>query len=167
MARRRQAPIRLKTRTRDHIVADLAVNYVERQVLLAGCTMQEITSDYGVDVVLFIFTPAGEPERGALFLQVKGTERTLRVSAGKEISFRVERNDLLYWRNEAFPVILIVYDATEDRAWWLHVQGYMHARPGLNLFAAGKTVTVRIPVAQEFTPLGVRQIAPLRFEQPT
>jgi hypothetical protein len=90
----------------------------------------------------------------------------VRVSGGSEISFRAERADLLHWRNEAFPVILVVYDATEDRVWWLHVQGYLRARPRLNLFAAGQTVSVRIPVAQVFTPAAVRQIAPIRFEEP-
>jgi hypothetical protein len=160
--RRRQQPIRLKTRTRDHIIADLGVNHVERQVLLAGNTLHELTQDYGVDLVMFPFSVSGQPENGAIFLQVKSTEHARRLSGGQEVSIRVDRADLLHWRNEEFPVILIVYDAGDDRGWWLHVQGYLQARPSLNLFQAGQTVSVRIPIAQVLTPAAVRAIAQLR-----
>jgi hypothetical protein len=79
VGKRRPSPVRGKVRTRDHVIADLAVNHVERQVLLAGCTVQEIASDYGVDLVVFVFSASGEPENGALFLQVKATERGARL----------------------------------------------------------------------------------------
>ena len=39
-------------RTREHIIADLSVNFVERQVLLAGHTIERWYSDYGIDQVI-------------------------------------------------------------------------------------------------------------------
>lgn len=44
-----------KTRTRQHVIADLGVNYVERQVLLSGFTVQRFFPDYGIDLVLTTF----------------------------------------------------------------------------------------------------------------
>jgi hypothetical protein len=38
-----------KRRTRGHVIADLAVNHVQRHVLLAGYTMQAILNDYGLE----------------------------------------------------------------------------------------------------------------------
>lgn len=40
-------PTERKTRTRGHVIGDLAVNAVERQVLLRGYTMEGVVHDYG------------------------------------------------------------------------------------------------------------------------
>jgi hypothetical protein len=52
---RRKPPGQGKTRTREHILADLAVNAVERQVLLGNGTVERIRSDYGMDLALFTY----------------------------------------------------------------------------------------------------------------
>ena len=57
-------------------------------------------------------------------------------------AFRIERSDLVGWLAQPLPVILIVSDASEDRAHWLHVQGHFAALPDFNLFAVGKRLTV-------------------------
>jgi hypothetical protein len=44
---------RRKVRTREHIIADLAINHVERQVLLCGYSVERIEHDYGIDLVTF------------------------------------------------------------------------------------------------------------------
>lgn len=161
---RKQPPARRKRRTREHILADLAVNHVERQVLLGGHTVERISHDYGIDLMMFTYTPDGEIEDGPVYLQVKGTEQVNRVAGGQEISFRVERADLLYWLGMALPVVLIVYDDLENTAWWLHVQGHFRARPQFNVFRAGQRVTARISPAQVFDQPGIAQIARLRDE---
>jgi hypothetical protein len=51
-----------KLRTRAHVLADLSVNYVERQVLFCGCAVQRIYSDYGYDLMMSTFKPNGEIE---------------------------------------------------------------------------------------------------------
>jgi hypothetical protein len=159
---RRKPPGQGKTRTREHVVADLAVNHVERQALLGDGTVERVIRDYGLDLMLFTFTPAGELEGGTILLQVKGTERLTWQRGQARASFRIERRDLIGWLRQLLPVILIVYDATEDRAYWLHVQGHIAAQPGFNIFAAGEKVTVHLDARQALTPATIRHLADLR-----
>jgi hypothetical protein len=42
---KKKVPFRRKTRTREHVIADLAVNHVERQVLLGGGTVERVARD--------------------------------------------------------------------------------------------------------------------------
>ncbi len=44
-----------KRRTREHIIADLSVNHVERHVLLAGHVVERFTYDYGIDLEVITF----------------------------------------------------------------------------------------------------------------
>src|SRR5207253_2180402 len=128
--------LRGKIRTREHVIADLAVNHAERQVLRGGGTVERIVRDYGIDLILFTYNRAGEIESSNLFIQVKATEKLTWLEGDQAAAFRLERADLVGWLRQLLPVILIVYDATEDRAYWLHVQGYFAALPGFNLFRA-------------------------------
>jgi hypothetical protein len=38
--------VRGKTRTREHVLADLSINHVERQVLLCGFSVDRVQHDY-------------------------------------------------------------------------------------------------------------------------
>jgi hypothetical protein len=58
-------------RTRSHQIADLAVNHVERIVLLAGFSAQRIVHDYGVDLLVTTYRRNGEVEGGYLYFQCK------------------------------------------------------------------------------------------------
>jgi hypothetical protein len=49
-----------KRRTREHVIADLSVNFVERQVLLCGYTVERVWHDYGYDLFLFTYNARGE-----------------------------------------------------------------------------------------------------------
>jgi hypothetical protein len=161
---KKKAPSRRKTRTREHVIADLAVNHVERQVLLGGGTVERIVHDYGIDLVLFTYTSAGEIESSNVFIQVKATEKVTWLQDGERASVRLERSDLVAWLGQLLPVILVVYDATEDRAYWLHVQGYFAALPDFNLFRAGPKVTVHLDAKQILEPASIHQFAALRDE---
>jgi hypothetical protein len=63
---------------------------------------------------------------------------------------------------QPLPVILIVYDARQDRAYWLYVQSHFRERKGFNLFTAGGTVTVQVPTANIVDPKAVRRFARFR-----
>jgi hypothetical protein len=137
-----------KRRTREHVIADLAVNHVERQVLLCGHTLQRIVHDYGLDALLTTFSRKGEAENGLVWMQVKATGHPDRLRQKDALAVRVERKHLLFWMGEVFPVIVVVYDVVRDRAHGLHVQ---EAFGGGKLFEAarsGARVTVRVPRAQ-------------------
>src|SRR5262245_56493570 len=112
---KKKAPLRGKRRTREHFVADLAVNCVEKQVLLGNGTIERIQHDYGLDLILFTYTADGEMEAGNIYIQVKGTER-LKWLKGGRAAFRIERAALVGWLGQLIPVILAVYDASQDRA---------------------------------------------------
>jgi hypothetical protein len=159
---RKKGPESRKLRTREHIIADRAVNFVERQALFGDGFVEKFYRDYGYDLFLFTHLPTGEVEGGSVFLQVKATERLHRPRSAPGAAFRLARADLIGWLAEMAAVILIVYEASMDRAYWLHVQGYFAALPGFNLFTAGKTITVYLDEACLFVPASIRQIAELR-----
>ena len=64
-----------KTRTRQHVLTDLSVNHLERQVLLCGYTLHRVQSDYGYDLVMTTYRKSGEIEPGSVYFQVKATNR--------------------------------------------------------------------------------------------
>lgn len=46
-----------KQRTRQHVIADLSVHYVEGFVLAEGHTVQRLGPDYGYDLFVFTYDP--------------------------------------------------------------------------------------------------------------
>jgi hypothetical protein len=134
-----------KRRTREHVIADLSVNHVERYALLCGFSVEPVRMDYGIDLIVHTFNRKGEFENGRLLFQLKATDR-LKVSAdGQTVACRIERSDLRYWLREPMPVILVLYDARANVAYWLNVQTHFRARRGFELSQVGEMVTVAIP----------------------
>ncbi len=153
-----------KTRTREHVIADLGLNHVERHVLLCGFTLQRIHSDYGYDYVMWTNNPQGEIESGITYFQIKATDQLPLLKDGKTVSWPVSRRDLRLWLNEANPVVLIVYDGTADRAYWLYVQAYFAQRSTTELFSAGETVNVHISVKNRVSRRSIGKIAGYKHE---
>ena len=67
-----------KRRTREHIIADLSVNHVERHVLLCGYVIERIRHDYGIDVAIYTFNKKGEVEDDRILVQLKATDQLRR-----------------------------------------------------------------------------------------
>jgi hypothetical protein len=151
-----------KRRTREHVIADLSVNFVERQVLLCGYSVERVFHDYGYDLVLFTYNAKGEVENGCVFLQVKATDRLRVLSRQQAIPFRVTQSDLRHWLNEDMPVILIVYDAQADVAYWLHLRSHLASEASGYILKARGTTTVYLPLANRLDPAAVRSIAQLK-----
>jgi Domain of unknown function (DUF4365) len=151
-----------KRRTREHIIADLSVNHVERHALLCGFTLERFAHDYGIDLALFTFNSDGEVEEESILLQVKATDK-LRLREGqKSISFRIDRRDLLNWLPQMMPMILIVYDSRKETAYWLYLQSYFRKRADFNLFSMGSTVTVDIPLTNVLNTSAIRRFRRFR-----
>jgi hypothetical protein len=148
-----------KLRTREHILADLSINWVERQVLLCGHSVDRVQHDYGYDLIMATYSAAGEIEPGAVYIQVKATDQLPILADGKALSWPVDRRDLKLWLAEAYPVILIVYDGQKEKAYWLHVQPHLADVDMAALFAGGGTVRVHIPIRRRLNPQAVRAIA--------
>jgi hypothetical protein len=137
-----------KRRTREHVIADLAVNYIERRVLECGHTLQRTVHDYGLDAILTTFNGRGEAENGLVWLQVKATDHAHRMKKHDALQVRVERKHLLFWMGELFPVIVVVYDAKQDRAHWVHVQQEFGGGKIFELARLGNRLTLRVPIVQ-------------------
>ena len=144
MARRRSRTER-KRRTREHVLADLSANYVEKQALLCSYTAERVRLDYGIDLVVQTFNRRGEVESSRLLFQLKATDRIKTLAGGTAVSCRVEKADLAHWLEEPFPVALVLYDARLDAGYWLYVQQHFANLDGFNLAQCGKCVTVVIP----------------------
>jgi len=142
-----------KKRTRQHVIADLGVNHVEKQILLCGHTVERVVHDYGYDLFVFTFDAEGYTEPGSIGVQVKATEKPL----NDVITFRIERSDLIHWLSEQRPVLLVIYSLLEDKAYYLDVRDYF-ANPNFNIFTAGQTITVQISRDRLFEQSAVKLI---------
>src|SRR4051812_43211611 len=100
---------------------------MSRGTFSAAASRQRVVHDYGVDLYMTTYTAQGEVGNDFVLFQLKATDRLKRTSDNTAIVFRLERADLDWWLVETFPVILVVYDAQADVAYWLYVQGHFEA----------------------------------------
>jgi len=117
-------------RTREHWLADLSVNHVERLILLQGHTVERVQHDYGYDLIMRTFDYEndtarlrGAAEAGHVYFQLKATLNMRLIDKGATIAQSIERRHLMLWQEEIMPVIIVVCDALEECAYWLSVQG--------------------------------------------
>jgi Domain of unknown function (DUF4365) len=153
---------RRKRRTREHVLGDLGVNYVERQVLLRGWSVDRFTHDYGIDLFMSTYTDDGELENGRILMQIKATDHLRLLKDKTTFSIPLESRDLRYWLKEPAPVLLIVFDANSDVAYWLNVQEYFDKQQLIDLATVPGRVTVRIPVSNRLDEHALAHFAQLR-----
>src|SRR5688572_11989779 len=151
-----------KRRTREHVIADLSINHLERFVLRCGWTVQRTTHDYGIDLFMETYSIRGEPQAGLVLFQVKATDRIKLRNNGRDVAVRLDGRDVEAWRDEPMPIILVLYDARGDNAYWLHVQPYLAERGRLRIRRPPATTTVYLPCNQILNEAAVRQFAQFR-----
>ena len=134
-----------KQRTREHVIASISTNFVEKTIYEKGYAAQRVENDYGFDLLMQTFTANGYVEPGFVLLQLKATDHIKLVAKNAFVSFTISVSDYKSWMKQAYPVFLIVFDAMSSVAYWLYIQKYFtddtSQRPG----AKATTVTVRIP----------------------
>ena len=147
-----------KQRTREHVIAALSVNFVERLVLKCGYVVQRSDPDYGYDLRVETFDEQGNLEAEQVPLQLKATDRIDQYELAREesFSFPLSTNDYRLWREEVMPVFLILYDSRIEEAYWLHIQDYDQTQQPK---VEGDTIRVHIPRKQV---LGVQTIRMMR-----
>ncbi|MBY0528502.1 MAG: DUF4365 domain-containing protein [Gemmataceae bacterium] len=146
-----------KRRTREHVLADLGVHHVEGHILRCGYTVKRIGPDYGLDLALTTYSTRGDVEPGLIWLQVKATVRPKRPKDADSLAIRIERRDLVSWIDEQYPVIFVVYDATKDRAYWLHVQREFGSGKLFALSRRGSRLTVHVDMTQVVGEQAIRE----------
>ena len=151
-----------KQRTRSHIIADLSAHHVEGFILEQGHTAQRLGSDYSYDLLLRTFDEEGYPEPGLVYIQLKAAETLQAV--GAEYVFDVDVRDYHLWIREEMPVILILFDATRRKAYWLAVQRYFEEGVARRPRKGAKTVRVRVSRRQPVTRRAVEQMRKLKGE---
>ena len=131
------------------------MNHVERFVLRAGHTVEALGSDYGVDLTVHTFGSAGLQEPDDFNVQVKGSDKPKYLRGGEALSVQVASNTLRLWLEQTFPLILVIYDARRDLAFWLYVQ--RHYEGGGQTMTSARTQNLHVPVANGLDDLSVRQ----------
>jgi Domain of unknown function (DUF4365) len=160
MARKVSGP--RKQRTRQHVIADQSVNHIERFIIDEGHTVQRLEKDYGYDLILFTCDEQGYAEPGLVWLQLKAAE-TLRA-VGSDYVFDLDIRDYNLWMLEEMPVILILFDASRRRAYWLDIQRYFYEDATRRPKKSAKTVRVRIPKRQVVTRRAIAKMRDLKRE---
>jgi hypothetical protein len=146
-----------KRRTRQHVIADQSVNYVERFVIDEGHTPQKQVYDYGYDLSVITYDKHGYVEPGFFYVQLKAAENLDEKEGG--FVFDLDLRDFNLWMLELMPVFLVLFDASKRRAYWLHIQRYFRQDPDRLPRKSAKTVRVRVPRRQ---PVNHRTIAVMR-----
>jgi hypothetical protein len=151
-----------KRRTREHVIADQSVNHVERFLIDEGHTAQRIDKDYGYDLVLFTYDERGYVEPGMVFVQLKAAETW--PAAGQDHVFDLDIRDYNLWMQEKMLVILILFDASRRRAYWLAIQHYFREDTAPRPRKGAKTVRVRVPTRQVVNRRAIAKMRHLKRE---
>jgi Domain of unknown function (DUF4365) len=151
-----------KRRTREHIIADLSVNHIERFILRCGWSAQRVSPDYGIDLVMTTFNGQGGIENGFVNFQLKATDSLRTLTSKRAIAIRLDWRDVLYWLNEWMPVILVIYDATRDRAWWVHLQPELRKETRRKRHRALRSLTIHVPLANRIDEEAIHRFAAFR-----
>jgi small GTP-binding protein len=130
------------------------VGEVMSTVALAGQISREFNvSDHGIDMEIEFKNDKGEATGKKLYLQLKSGDSYLyeRKSDGVEVfKIKKERHER-YWREQVFPVMLVVRGATGDVRW-------MEVREVLRTAATGGTLAKQITfVGEKFDVMSVRR----------
>jgi hypothetical protein len=144
-------------------MADLSAHHVEGFILEEAHSFQRLTPDYGYDLVLFTYDEQGYLEPGSVYLQLKASE-SLRAARAAYV-FDVDIRDYNLWTLEEMPVILILFDASRSRAYWLCVQDDFGEDGARQPRRGAKTVRVRVPAKQVVNRRAVRRWRALKGER--
>ncbi|MGH7169401.1 MAG: DUF4365 domain-containing protein [Gemmataceae bacterium] len=151
-----------KRRTRQHVIADLSVHYVEGFILEAGHTAQRLGSDYGYDLLMSTFDEQGYVEPGSIYCQLKAME--MLKARGTDYLYDLDIRDYNLWIKEKMPVILILFDASRRRAYWLAVQQYFNEDDARQPKKGAKTVRVHVPRRQTVNGRAIAKIRELKWQ---
>ena len=124
-----------------------------------GHVAERLTNDYGYDLRLITFSEAGFLEPDHILIQVKATDSPKFLADRATVAFELERKHLWTWSRELSPIILILYDASEAKAYWLQL-----TRTRLRELAQTNQTTciVHLPVTQIFDAAAVETIRQIK-----
>ena len=141
-----------KLRTRQHIIEDLGLNHTQRQVLKAGFVVQRYgENDYSYDGMIHTFDSNGESDNGMILFQLKSSDNIKFDKSQKVAKFDLSKRDLELWLLSKLTVLLVLYDAQTEIAYYIDLQEYFKENRIL-LKDVVKYVRVNIPTSNIVTP---------------
>jgi hypothetical protein len=147
-----------KRRTRQHIIEDLGFNHIEKQILLAGFVQRRYYhNDYGFDGCIDTFSEIGEIENLSIMFQLKSTDNISISNQKKACIFDLDKRDLELWLSELRPVILILFDAQKEMAYFINLQEYFNQNKQV-LNNIRKFVRVYLPQTAIFNTKSVKEL---------
>lgn len=145
-----------KQRTREHVIEDLGFNHVERQILYAGFTVQRYThNDYGYDGLIHTFNEFGEIESDGIYIQLKSTDRIRIFKKTNSIVFDLSKRDLELWLMSIISMLLIIYDAQSEKAFFIDLQSYFRKK-SIESNKSRKFVRIHIPIENSFSAQSIQ-----------
>ena len=147
-----------KLRTRQHIIEDLGLNHIEKQILLSGNVLNRNSgSDYGYDGMVDTFDEQGQVDNINFMFQLKSTD-FIELSPQKG-GFIVDlsKRDLELWLKSRLPVLLILYDAQAEIAYFVDLQAYFNENR-LLLENVRKFVRIFLPPTSVFNKEAVKEL---------
>ncbi len=78
-------------------------------------------SDFGIDMHLEIVDD-GTPTGQIFALQIKSGESYFSESTSENYIYRGTNKHLDYWLSQSVPVLIVIYNPREDKAYWEHVK---------------------------------------------
>ena len=140
-----------KRRTRQHIIEGLGLNHIERQILLSGNVLRRFPdNDYGYDGVIETFNELGEKQNRMFMVQLKSTDNILLSSQKGGFIIDLSKQDLELWLESFYPVLLMLYDAQKEVAYFTDLQSYFNENRIL-LKNVRKFVRIYLPPQSVFT----------------
>ena len=148
----------VKLRTRQQIIEDLALNHIERQILLSGNVLKRKGDiEYDYDGAIVTFDEEGQINNLSLMVQLKSTDG-IQLSP-KKAGFDVDlsKQDLERWLSTETPVLLILYDAQQDIAYFTDLQTYFNENGHL-LKNVRKFVTISLSPSWIFNKAAILEL---------
>ena len=147
-----------KLRTRAHVIEELSINYFQRHVLLCNFSLEKFDSDYGYDLMLFTYNIQGEIESGCIRVQMKASD-IINLNAKDYIPYDINTKDLNLWLNEFDPVLLVIYDAIGNKAYWINIQDYFKSIMLSQLQRKQRFFRIKIPQKNKINPKTIKTLA--------
>jgi hypothetical protein len=108
------------------------------------------------------FDEQGYVEPGSIYFQFKAKERM--DPSGTDYLYDLDIRDYNLWIKEKMPVILILFDASRRRAYWLVVQQYFNEKASRQPKKRAKTVRIRVPQRQVVNARAIAKMRELKWQ---
>lgn len=111
--------------------------------------MQDVKYDYGYDGLISTFDENGEAENGEIYVQLKCTDHIRYSENCQAFIFDLSIRDLELWLFNAQPVLLVLYNAQAEDAFYVNLQDYFREN-SISLQNGNRFVRVFIPAGNRF-----------------